>query len=1661
MKKIILWAAALFSAVVHSQTVVQIGTGTLSTGGVNYMPIYRSSAASTFDYSRTYFLYTAAEMAAAGIPAGSTITKVEWDKSNTGATVASTANIVFNIYMNNSSSTGYTTAQTWATLTSGATQVYNNNNQVIPATTGFLPFTLTTPFVYSGAALEIATDWDISAVSGNPTTAAFNFSYTTIANRTGGTSNSTALTGASSLGTQTGRPNIRITYTPPPACSGTPNGGTAVASTTYICSPQNVNLSLSGSTAASGLTYSWQSSPDGLTWTSIPTGTTIGITQSVTATTYYQAIVSCGTNSAVSSVVTVSYVPVISTVPYSEGFEGIPANNVLPNCSWAASNLPTICQTYTASGSNNRIPKTGAKFASFRYGTNTAGDYFYTNGIQLSAGVNYLASADYVTDGASGWSEFRLLYGTSQSTTGLTSIAAITGALTNTVYANLNGTFSVSATGVYYLAIKAIGNSTPWYLSFDDVSVTVAPTCSASPYVGTITGPTNIQVASTNTFAIASSTGNIQWVQGTSASGPFSAISNATNTSQAITSINTGTIYYTAIASAPGCSSYTGTPIAVVVNPMPGDLPCTASALPIGPSSTYYNLFYYTASSGEVAPPGTSCTTNTTWCNATLNNTRWFTFTAPASGNVSVQSPGFDTQLAVWSTPSCSALISPTNAILIAANDDDPNYTAHSGAQFSSYVRALCLTPGATYYIQLDSYSNTTSADSTKILITDLGANSFTGPASSYCLPSTASASLVPNIPGGAFTINNSTTTVTAFTPSVVGAGTHTVNYNAFGCISSSVVVVNAQPNITIATSGTAVCLGNTMTVTASGAATYSWSTSANTASITVTPTANSSYTVVGTSTAGCTNTTVATVTVNSLPVINVSGTTSICQNGTANLTAAGASTYTWNTGSTSANIAPSPTVTTSYTVNGTDANGCVNSTVQSVTVNPLPVVSISGPTATCIGSSVNLTASGANSYSWSTGSTSVSISDMPTSNTSYTVTGTNTVTGCSNTASQAVVVNSLPTVAVSGTSVICAGQTATITANGASTYTWNAAAVSNSITVNPTTNTSYTVTGANGAGCTNTAVATVTVNNLPTVTVSGTTSICQNGSANLTANGASTYTWNTGATTANISPTLTVTTTYTVDGTDANGCTNSAVQTVTVNSLPAVSISGPTATCIGSLLTLTGNGANTYSWSTGSTATTATDTPSSNTTYSVTGTNSVTGCSNTASQTVVVNALPVVSVSGSSAICAGQIATLTASGASTYTWNTNANTASITDSPASTTTYTVNGTDANGCSNSAVQSVTVNSLPVVSITGANSVCDGTSANLSANGASSYSWSTGSSGTSISVTPSVTAAYTVTGTDNNNCSNTASFTVSVNPNPTVSVAGGAVCPGGSFTLAPTGAVTYTYMPNGPIVSPGSTTTYSISGTDANGCVTQTAATAVVTVTNNLSVTVSGNAVICAGQSTSLTAGGAAAYSWNTGASTSTIMLTPTVNTTYSVTGSSGSCSNTAVVTITVNSLPAVSLAASSTTLCDNGQTVTLTGSPAGGVYSGSNVTGNMFTSTTAGTFTPVYSFTNSSTGCSNTANTTLVVSVCTDIRAVGGTDGLQVYPNPTTGAFTIDLNNGMDKTIEVTDPSGRIILLAVTEKNTFDVNIAQFANGVYFVKVLSNNSVKVIKVVKQ
>ena len=321
------------------------------------------------------------------------------------------------------------------------------------------------------------------------------------------------------------------------------------------------------------------------------------------------------------------------------------------------------------------------------------------------------------------------------------------------------------------------------------------------------------------------------------------------------------------------------------------------------------------------------------------------------------------------------------------------------------------------------------------------------------------------------------------------------------GCtgISSDSVTVNTPPTVTVTSNPTAICVGQTATLTATPAEiSYIWNTSATTQSITVSDGTVHSVTV--TDVNGCTGVGSDSVTVNIPPTVTViANPTAICVGQTATLTAMPAGdTYIWDTEETAQFITVSDSNVYSVTV--TDVNGCTGIGSDSVTVNTPPTVTVTAnPTAICVGQTATLTATPAEVlYIWNTSATtqSITVSDGNV----YFVTVTD-VNGCTGVGSDSVTVNTPPTVTVtSNPTAICVGQTATLTAMPAEvSYIWNTSATTQSITVSDGTVHSVTVTDVNG--CTGVGSDSVTVNIPPTVTViANPTAICVGQTATLTA---------------------------------------------------------------------------------------------------------------------------------------------------------------------------------------------------------------------------------------------------------------------------------------------------------------------------------------------------------------------------------------------------------------------------------------------------------------------------------------------------------------------------------------------------------------------------------
>ena len=546
---------------------------------------------------------------------------------------------------------------------------------------------------------------------------------------------------------------------------------------------------------------------------------------------------------------------------------------------------------------------------------------------------------------------------------------------------------------------------------------------------------------------------------------------------------------------------------------------------------------------------------------------------------------------------------------------------------------------------------------------------------------------------------------------------------------------------------------------------------------------------------------------------------------------------------------------------------------------------------------------------------------------------------------------------------------------------------------------------------------------------------------------------------------------TYTLVVTDCGGCTASDQVVVTGNGNVEANAGPDQTICTGNSVTLTATevaGA-TYEWRSETSETVISNTrtvsvsPIATTSYIVKVMKN--GCENSDAVTVNVNNKPTADITGGNQVCTGSSITLTASGAGTggsYLWSNNATSSSITVSPSANTTYGVTVTNANGCSNTASKAVTVNPLPAVVANNDGPItCIKSSITLTATSATaiSYAWSgpNGYSGTGATASPlaTVQGQYTVTVTDANGCSATASTTIIQNITPPTANAGADVtvnCTNPSATLTATGGTSYLWSigatTSSITVSPNVTTTYSVTVTGSNGC---TAADAVIVTANKTAptaaVTANGNNCITEnGQLFGSASGGTApytyAYTGPNGFTSAVQNPTITQNGTYRlvVTDANG-CSDDVDIVIFTQFDPYVITVA--TDICV-GESVTLTAS--GGVSfqwdaNGNNATTNSITVSPLVTTTYAVTITNQN-GCVASADATITVFSKPVITNVVATPNASCNNTNNSGTITVSATGQPGLTLQYRLNGG-----AWQTSNVFN----NLPNGTYNVEVSYTN----------
>ncbi len=789
-----------------------------------------------------------------------------------------------------------------------------------------------------------------------------------------------------------------------------------------------------------------------------------------------------------------------------------------------------------------------------------------------------------------------------------------------------------------------------------------------------------------------------------------------------------------------------------------------------------------------------------------------------------------------------------------------------------------------------------------------------------------------------------------------------------------------------------------------------------------------------------------ANILTNSFSITSSASNASICPGDSSVLSSGGAVSYIWTPSAglnttTGASVIAKPTITTTYTVTGTNGSGCQAASQVSVSVLTAPTVSLSALSQKCVNSS-SFTLIGGSPSGGTYSGTGVSggIFNPATAGTgthviTYSYTAAN---GCAATATTNQLVNALPSVSLSTFSSVCTSTSPFVLTGGSpSGGTYSGTGVSagqfSPSTAGAGTHTiTYSYTNVNS--CTNSASSSITVIPPQVVTLSAFNPACQNTPVFALSGGApagGAYSGpgvSGGMFDASIAGVGTHTITYSTSG--GAGCSGSSTATLQVLPLPSVALSPFADVCSNTAAfqliggspaggVYSGNGV-----SGGLFNPIATGDGTFPVTYTYTGANS---CSNSAQRNIVVKLAPTVTFSALASVCLNASAfTLTGGSPVGGTYSGPGVGGSVfTPSSAGSGTHTITYSyiAANGCAESATSSIIVITPQTVTLSNFNSVCLNTTAFALTGGSplgGTYSGAGVSSGIfnpSVAGVGNHSITYTISG--GGGCSGASSATLQVLALPSVSLSPfAAVCSNSSlFQLSggsPSGG-----QYSGTGVSSGlfnaasagagvHTINYSVTG--ANSC--SNSAQQSITVNAAPIVTAAAISPVCINSAVFTLSGGSPGGGVWSGTGVSGSQFSPlnagagTHILTYSYT-STNSCSASATTTILVNTPPVVSMAALNPT-CINSSSFALSGGlPSGGTYSGPGVSANTFNPAAAGlgTHTITYSY-SSAAGCSGSATSSIQVvsqpvvnlsalsDVCSNastITLTGGTPAGGVY----------------------------------------------------------------------
>ena len=837
-----------------------------------------------------------------------------------------------------------------------------------------------------------------------------------------------------------------------------------------------------------------------------------------------------------------------------------------------------------------------------------------------------------------------------------------------------------------------------------------------------------------------------------------------------------------------------------------------------------------------------------------------------------------------------------------------------------------------------------------------------------------------------------------------------------FNCVDTAFVTIYVEPLISIGVSSYNICVGDTAKLVANSNTNnvaFNWSNGMNSDSILITPTNTNDYYITATSTiSGCSSTDSVKINVHAKPVVTLSTSIdTICPGNQALLTANGAITYNWTpntfiSNTYGNNVLVYPNNTTLYSVIGTNFYGCTDTTDILINTYSAPTVSVSPNfSSICSGESQLLTAYGGLSYSWSpnigiSSNFGDSIIVYPNTNMNYMVVGYDT-NNCTDTAFAYFSTNTNAIITPTDPQV-CYGDSLILDATSLNTpniYQWSTGDTTETITISPTTNTSYQVTLTYNSGCSKVSSTNVVVHKDTSVSVSTpSTQICFSFPANLYGYNASSYAWSgPGISQSSNDSIMTIQPPYDawyyVEGTSINGCLSKDSIYISLYSQPQVSISTNNNTvCQGDSTTLFASGAIKYYWP---------------------------------STTSILDSLLV--------------------------------------SPDSTFTYSVVGYDVNQCSDTAYLQIIIQNFPTINISPLWSIIcpdDTTIVDVISNG--TITWGSNNSSyfnninnTQTQLFPNESLMYEISSITSNGCKKDTFVRCHVKRNAYIQLNSdtSTICLGDSALLTIQGALSLSWSPqpsqsnqdmDSVYVKPDTNTTYIISGLSSDGCFSSVVAKVNIAADPIISIT-SSNAIICQNDSVLLTATANMpdiSWLWNTGDTSSTILYHATDFAPVSVLGKSKiNCIDTGFINLNVNSNPDYSFINPSVIQCSGDSTLlipTLSGaipSIFNGIYK------SVIKDTTLS-----FTYTDS-LGCHDTAlvsidvvNNPTVDIVSNDSNICNGDTAILQAITSSSNLYTIWNNNQITSSINVSPNTNTIFSVTVIDSNNC---IAVDSNMIY------------------